>query len=184
MAIVLGLIGLGVIVAGCHGPKTAPSPSAAVAACPAPVLDLHNWTLVSDSAGLTYRVPPSFVERPDPRLPSRRWTEGGASSGSVSIGFNHMREHWITFRRAPSPGMREMTECIDSIPGRQILVQAWRTVGGRFEGGRRSDLYEVLTLVPMEPGLTLWIAGGGADPQFQRIVLAIGRTVRLPMPTP
>ncbi len=170
------------ILAGCHGPRTAPAPVAAVPACPAPTLDMRTWTLVSDSAGLTYRLPPTFVERPDARLTYRRWTEGGASSGSVSIGFNHSLEHWITFRRAPSPGMHEMTECIDSIPGREILVQAWRTAGGRFEHGRRSDLYEMLTLVPIEPGLTVWVAGGGADPQFQRILLAISRTVRVPKP--
>jgi hypothetical protein len=168
------------ILAGCHGARTAPRPAPGVAACPAPVLDESHWNVVSDSAGLTYRMPDTFVEHLDTRLPHRTWNSEGTSSGYLWVGFNHSKEFWLTLRRVPSPGMMEMSECVDSIPGRQILVQAWRTVGGIFDHGRRSDRYDMLTLVPIEPGLTLYVAGGGSDPRIQTILLAIARTVRLP----
>lgn len=173
-----------VLLGGCHGPRVAPSPSPApgVAACPAPAVDVDRWKVVLDSAGLTYRLPESFVEHFDARLPHRTWNSEGKSSGYLWVGFNHSKEFWLTLRRVPSPGMMEMSECIDSIPGRQMLVQAWRTVGGIFRNGRRFDRYDMLALVPIEPGLTVFIGGGGSDPQFQTILLAIARTVRVPTP--
>jgi hypothetical protein len=145
-------------------------------------MDVKDWALVSDSAGLTYRLPKTFVEQPERELPYRRWNADGSASGYVWIGFNRSREHWITLRRAPSPGMHEMTECIDSVAGREILVQAWRTEGGIFQDGRRRDRYDVLALAPIEPGFTVYLAGGGSDRRFQAVLLAIARTVEVPQP--
>lgn len=167
------------VVAACHAPRTAPGPALGVAACPAPGLNVSHWNVVSDSAGLTFRIPDTFVEHVDARLPHRTWNSEGTSSGYLFVGFNHSKEFWLTLRRVPSRGMMEMSECVDSIPGRQILVQAWRMVGGIFKGGRRSDRYDMLTLVPIEPSLTVYMAGGGSDPRFQTILLAIARTVRV-----
>lgn len=173
---------LAALVSGCYGPRSAPAPVGAVPACPGPALDVESWDVVSDSAGVTYRLPDGFVEQVDPRLPHRQWSYEGRSSGYVWIGFNSGGEHWITLRRAPSPGMHEMTECIDSVPGRQVLVQAWRTEGGIFRGGRRSDRYDVLALVPIAPDLTVVLTGGGSDRGFQTLLLAMVRTVRVPPP--
>jgi hypothetical protein len=171
-----------VVFAACHGARTAPTPAPGVAACPAPALDMSRWQVVSDSAGLTYRMPDTFVEHVDTRLPHRQWNGEGTSSGYLWVGLIRSKEFWLTLRRVPSPGMMEMSECIDSIPGRQILVQAWRAVGGIFQNGRRSDRYDMFTLVPIEPGLTAYLAGGGSDPRFQTILLGIARTARLPTP--
>lgn len=172
--------GLGLSLAGCQrvgvSPPVAP-PSAA--ACPAPQLDTRGWVAVSDSAGVRYRLPAGFAQRQPGDLPYRQWTFSGELSGRVSIGFSPSREHYTTLRRVPSPPMREMNECVEDVDGRQILVQAWRTEGGRFTGGQRLDLYEMLALVPVEPMLTLFVTGGGAGPAFQRVLLAIARTVRV-----
>jgi hypothetical protein len=173
-------------LAGCHGPRTAPEPVAAVAACPGPTLDTEQWNVISDSAGITYRVPADFAERRDPRIAHRQWnrerTASDSSSGYLWTGFIHSKEFWLTLRRAPSPGMEEMSECIDSVPGRQILVQAWRTPGGIFRDMRRWDRYDVFALVPVEPGLAFYVAGGGSDRRFQTVLLAIARTVVVSYP--
>ena len=87
-------------------------------------------------------------------------------SRTVSIGFIHAAEHWLTLRRAPSPGMHEMSECVDSVGGREILVQTWRTAGGIFRNGRRRDRYDVFALLPVRPGFTVYVTGGGSDRRF------------------
>jgi hypothetical protein len=146
------------------------------------VFDVGDWPVVADSGDLRYRVPRGFEERSDTSLPYRRWTVDGRSAGSVAVGLNHSREHWLTLRRAPSPGMREMSECIDSVAGRELLVQAWRTEGGIFRERRRADRYDVFALVPLAPGRTVFLAGGGADRAFQARLLAMVRTVRVGAP--
>ena len=165
----------------CHGPRTAPAPVAAAPACPAPVFATGGWTPVTDSMGISYRLPPGFVPRPNPELPHDRWSYDDGTSGYVWIGMNRSPEHWITLRRVPSPGMYEMSECIDSLAGREILVQAWRMRGGISNGRRRPDRYDVFALLPIEPGRTVWVTSGGSDRRFQEMALAIVRTVRIPL---
>ncbi len=173
-----GLVSSCLLLGACH-PRTAPAPIAAIMACPAPALDVSGWAAVSDSSGVTYRLPPGFRRQPDDGLAHHSWQYESASFGDLAIGFIRSREFWLTLRRAPSPGMNEMSECIDSIPGRQILVQAWRTTGGIFRNGRRADRYDVMALVSIDPSITLYLTGGGSDRRFQAMLLAIARTVRL-----
>ncbi|MDH5550065.1 MAG: hypothetical protein OEZ42_09180 [Gemmatimonadota bacterium] len=179
------LIILPVLFAGCHRASVpAPSPEIleAVAACPAPSIDTRGWQIVVDSTGVRYRLPAEFVERPSSSPSWRRWDLAGDFQQSVEIGVIESPDYWISLRRAPSPGMHEMSECIDSIPGRQVLVQAWRMEGGAFRRGRRLDKYEVFALTPMEPGRTVLLTGGGSDRQTQALLLAIVRTIRVPSP--
>jgi hypothetical protein len=150
----------------------------AVRACPAPDIGTEGWGIVQDSAGVTYRLPPAFTERPGLE-PYRHWSHAVDPSGSLTIGFSPSREHWSTLRRVPSPSMQEMTECVEGEEGDQILIQSWRTQGGIFRDGRRADLFEMLALVPVEPMVTLFVTGGGSDPAFQATLLAIARTVRV-----
>lgn len=144
-------------------------------ACPFPAIAVDDWLVVQDSAGVTYRVPPEYVEKP-PGARSRRWDLGGDFQQSIEIGFIHSQAPLVTFRRAPSIGMREMSECIDSAAGREILVQAWRTVGGTFRLGRRRDKYEAFALIPVEPGLIAYLTGGGYERRAQQLALAVART--------
>lgn len=164
---------------GVPAPATPPS----LAACPAPdVRPSDGWRIVRDSAEVTYRLPAGFVERQGPDLPYREWRSEGDLPGSVRIGFSPSREHFTTLRRVPSPGMREMSECVETVQGREVLVQAWRTEGGSFRGGRRYDLYEIFALVSVEPTRTLFVTGGGADRRFQGVLLTIARTVEVREP--
>jgi hypothetical protein len=183
----LGLGAVGALLAACGGGAVAspepPGPAPARWACPAPSLSTSDWVSRADSAGVAYRLPPGFAERPEVDLSYREWSSS-EHSGRLSIGFSPSREHWITLRRAPSPGMHEMSECVEEGRDRQILIQSWRTEGGSFRDGRRSDLYEMLALVPVEPMLTLFITGGSPDPRFQEILLAVARTVTIGTPRP
>jgi len=166
-------------VAGCHrAARTSPGPEPAATACPPPPLDTRDWRQVADSANVSYRLPPDLTERPDTAGPHRWWV-GADTHHVLTVGFIHVREHWITLRRVPSPGMLEMSECIDSIPGREILVQTWRMVGGVFRDSQRLDKYDMLALVPIEPGLTLFLTGGGPERETQILLLAVARTVRI-----
>jgi len=168
----------------CHGaPRSAPTLTASAPACPPPPLTVADWPVIMDSADVSYRLPDGFVERRPRDLPGRHWTyRRDGSSGTVTVGFIHSREHWTTLRRVPSPGMHEMSVCIDSLAGREILVQAWRMANGIFRNRRRFDRYDVFALLPITPGHTVYVTGGGSDRRFQEIVLAIVRTVRLPSP--
>lgn len=166
-------------VAGCHrAARTSPGPEPAATACPAPALDTRAWRHVADSAGVSYRLPPSLLQRPDTAGPHREW-DGADAPHLLTVGFIHAREHWITLRRVPSPGMLDMSECIDSIPGREILVQTWRMAGGVFRDLQRLDKYDMFALVPIEPGLTLFLTGGGPERETQILLLAVARTVRV-----
>ena len=175
------------LVVACGGRSVAspepPAPVPAHWACPVPSLSTSGWLRHADSAGVAYRLPPDLVQRPAGDLPYRQWSTSD-SSGRVSIGFSPSREHWITLRRAPSPGMHEMSECVEEGRDRQVLIQSWRTEGGVFRDGRRFDRYDVSALVPVEPMLTLFITGGSSDPRFQEILLAVARTVTVEAPRP
>jgi len=174
---------LTLLVIGCHaGPRVAPRPEVlpAIPACPAPAVAVADWPLVEDSAGVTFRLPADYVERPPlSGAQYRRWDLGGDVAQSTAIGFIHSYEPMVALRRAPSIGMQEMTECIDSVAGREILVQAWRTVGGTFRNGRRQDKYEAFALIPVQPGLIVFLAGGGYDRRAQLLALATARTFRV-----
>lgn len=179
------LFSIALFLAGCHrAPAPAPIPVAveAMPACPAPKIDTRGWQIVNDSTGVRYRLPPEFEERPG-RIPlSRRWDLDGDFQQSVDIGIIESPDYWVSLRRPPAPGRHEMSECIDSIPGRQLLVQSWRAEGGVFRRGRRMDEYEVFALVPMTAGRTVFLTGGGFERETQALLLAIVRTIRVPEP--
>jgi hypothetical protein len=73
--------------------------------------------------------------------------------------------------------MMEMTQCVDSIGGRQALVQAWRTRGGTFRDGQRMDRYDVFAVVPVSPVLRFYIASGSHRRETQQLALAAVRTI-------
>lgn len=162
-----------------------PSPRASLAACSVPDLDTRGWRTERDSIGgttVTYRIPEGFDERVYENLSYRQFQVDSEPSGRVAVGFSPSREHYTTLRRAPSPPMHEMSECVADVNGRQVIFQAWRTEGGRFRNGQRYDLFETLALVPVEPRRTLYVSGGGSGPAFQEIALAIARTVDVEAP--
>jgi hypothetical protein len=76
--------------------------------------------------------------------------------------------------------MMEMSQCVDSIGGRQVLVQAWRTRGGTFRNGQRMDRYDVFAVVPVSPERRFYLASGSHRPQTQQTVLEVVRTIALP----
>lgn len=154
-----------------------PAPAASLAACGTPALATDAWRLVRDSAGVSYRMPEGFAERTSSEVQYREFTYDGEVSGRVMIGFSPGADYYVSLRRAPSPGMHEMSGCVAAVDGRQVVLQAWRTEGGAFRGGQRYDLYEAHALVPVEPTRTLFVTGGGSDPRFQQVLLAIARTV-------
>jgi hypothetical protein len=174
----MAILALGLGTCQRVGVPPPPRPVAA-AACPGQPIDMRDWQTVPDSSGVTFRLPPSFVEQPLPGEPYRRWTSADDLSGGITIGLSPSREHFTTLRRVPSPGMHEMTECVEETQAGQILLQAWRTEGGIFRDGRRADLFEVLVLVPLQPMRTLYVTGGGSDPRFQALLLQVARTVTI-----
>ena len=168
------------VFAACQRVGVPPPPRpVTVAACPARAIDMRDWQTLADSAGVAFRLPPSFVERALPGEPYRRWTSAEDPSGGITIGLSPSREHFTTLRRVPSPNMHEMTECVEERGTGQILLQAWRTEGGIFRNGQRADLFEMLALVPLEPMRTLFVTGGGSDPGFQAVLLQVARTVTI-----
>lgn len=157
-----------------------PSPRASLAACVTPDLDTSGWRTERDSIGgitVTYRIPTDFLEHVHQDLPSREFQTDTEPSGRVIVGFSPSREHYMSLRRAPSPPMHEMSECVADVSGRQLIFQAWRTEGGIFRNGQRYDLYETMALIPVAPTRTLYVTGGGSAPDFQEILLAVARTV-------
>jgi hypothetical protein len=183
MRIVAALVLLALFVAGCRRVGVpAPPPLRSVSACPAPDVDTDGWEVVSDSAGVSYRLPPSYTARPPGDSPFREFTWAGDLRGHASIGFSPSREHYASMLRVPAPPMREMTECQESVNGRDVVLQSWRMEGGSFRQGRRYDNFEILALVPVQPMLTLFVTGGSEDPAFQAVLLTIARTVEVGRP--
>lgn len=168
---------------GCQRVGVAPpAPPETFPACRTPSLDTSGWRLEHDSLGVTYRIPERFSPRPPGDLPYRAFRAADPPAGRIAVGFAPSREHYTTLLRIPSPGMHEMTECMAQSNGRQVLLQAWRTEGGIFRDGRRYDLFEVLALVPVEPTRTLFVTGGGGEPAFQEVLLAVARSVDVEAP--
>jgi len=162
-----------VIAAGCVRPAgIAP----ALAACPGPGQQTDGWRVVSESAGVTFRIPPDFVERPSDEG-AHRFHLRGDFSEYLLAGFIASSSPAETMGRAPGPGMMEMTQCADSIGGRQALVQAWRTRGGTFRDGQRMDRYDVFAVVPVSPELRFYIASGSHRRETQQLALAAVRTI-------
>jgi len=171
---------LALVAAGCQRVGSpAPPPLHSVSACPAPDVDTDAWEVLTDSAGVSYRLPPGFTQRPPGNVYFREFTWADDPRGHASIGFSPSREHYATMLRVPSPPMREMTECQESVNGRDVFFQSWRMEGGSFRQGRRYDSFEVLALVPVQPMLTLFVTGGSEDPDFQAVLLMIARTVEV-----
>lgn len=177
----LGVAALGLCLStGCQRVGTAvPRPLRSVSACPAPDVDTDGWQILRDSAGVSYRLPPGFTQRPPGDLYFREFSWSDDLEGHASIGFSPSREYYSTMLRVPDPHMREMTECQEPVHGRDVLFQSWRTEGGIFRQGRRYDNFEVLALVPVRPTLTLFVTGGSGDPRFQAVLLTIARTVEV-----
>ena len=170
-------------VAGCHRVGTpAPTPLRAVAACPAPDVDTNGWQVLTDSTGVRYRLPPGFTAQPPGDPPFREFSWAGEPPGHATIGFSPSREHYASMLRVPAPQMRDMTECQESVNGRDVFFQSWRMEGGSFRQGRRRDNFEILALIPVQPMLTLFVTGGSEDPDFQAILLTIARTVEVAGP--
>jgi hypothetical protein len=162
-----------VIAAGCVRPAgIAP----ALAACPAPRQQTDDWRAVAESAGVSFRIPPAFVEQPRDEGAHRFYLRGDFSEYLLA-GFIESSAPAEAMGRVPSPGMMEMSQCVDSIGGRQVLVQAWRTRDGTFRDGQRMDRYDVFAVVPVTPELRLYIASGSHRRETQHLALVAVRTI-------
>lgn len=163
------------IASGCVGPaRIAP----AHAACPAPRQDTGDWRAVAESAGVSFLVPAAFVQQPRDEG-ATRWYLRGDFSEYILAGFIPSSSPPPALGRVPNPGMVEMTQCVDSIGGREVLVQAWRTRGGTFREGRRMDRYDVFAVVAVHPELRFYLASGSHRPETQRAALAVVRTIAI-----
>lgn len=166
---------LAVFSAGCaRTTRVAP----ASPACPAPRQDTGDWRDVAEPEGVSFRLPAAFVEQPRDEG-AHRWHLRGDFSEYVLAGFIASSSPVETLGRAPSPGMMEMTQCIDSVGGRQVLVQAWRTRGGTFREGRRMDRYDVFAVVAVHPQLRFYIASGSHRRETQQAALTVVRTIAI-----
>lgn len=169
---------LAILMAGCASAvRTAPS----LAPCPAAKENTRQWRVVTDSAGVRFRIPPTFVEGPSGDG-ARRWHPHGDLSEYILAGFIPSSSPVEAMGRAPAPGMREMAQCVDSIAGHQVLVQAWRTTGGTFRDGQRQDRYDVFAVAPVGPELRFYIVSGSYRRQTQRMALAVVRTIQISTP--
>jgi hypothetical protein len=154
----------------------APHLTPARAACPSPRLVTTDWVTVADSAGVSFRVPPGYREaaRENGAL---HWEFDGDFQQYLTAGFIASSSPPAALGRYVSPGMLEMTQCIDRIGGREVLVQAWRTPGGTFRNGRRLDRYDVFAVLAVRPDLRFYLASGGFQRRTQELVLAAVRTI-------
>ena len=169
--------GLGLCaVAGCARPNR-PAPSRA--ACPAPRIATHDWRAVRESAAVVFRLPPAFVERAR-QAGAREWALNGDWQQYILTGFIESSSPVVSLGRAPATGMLEMTQCVDSVAGREVLVQAWRTRGGMFRDGRRRDRYDVFAVVAVHPALRFYLASGSHRRATQDLALAAVRTIAIP----
>jgi hypothetical protein len=169
------MVGLGVLgtALGCAGPQRL---EPARAACPPPRLATALWVTYADSAGVSFRLPAAYQERA-PRDGVREWDLDGDNQQYVLAGYISSSNPPASLGRFVSPGMLEMSQCIDSTGGREVLVQSWRTPGGTFRRGRRLDRYDVFAVVPVRPDLRFYVASGGYERRAQDIALAAIRTV-------
>ncbi len=171
---VAGAVALAIVIAASCVRPAGIAP--ALAACPAPRQQTDGWQAVSERAGVSFRIPPAFVERPSDEG-AHRFHLRGDFSEYLLAGFIASSSPAETMGRAPGPGMMEMTQCVDSIGGRQVLVQAWRTRGGTFRDGQRMDRYDVFAVVPVSPVLRFYIASGSHRRETQQLALAAVRTI-------
>jgi hypothetical protein len=153
-------------------PRVAPSRPA----CPPPGVSTAAWVPIFDSDGVSFRLPAAYREAA-PADGARHWELGGDFSQYITTGFIASSSPPADLGRVVSPGMREMTQCIDSVGGRELLVQAWRTPGGTFRNGRRLDRYDVFAVVPVSPVLRFYLASGGFERRSQEWALAAVRTI-------
>lgn len=169
---------LRLVVAGslisCARPPRSVAP--ARPACPELRIATTDWVPVADSAGVSFRLPPGFREAA--RIgEARQWELDGDLSPYVIAGFLASSSPPAALGRFVSPGMLEMTQCIDVVGGREVLVQAWRTQGGTFRNGRRLDRYDVFAVVPVRPDLRFYLSSGGHERHTQDLALAVVRTI-------
>ena len=153
------------------------------AACPAPQLDVRDWQTVADSAGVNYRLPRDFVKQPRTTA-AQSWHRQGDFQQSITAGFIASSSPTATLGRVPHAGMKELTVCVDSIGGREILIQAWRTVDGTFRRFRRQDRYDVFAVVGVNRELHFYITSGSYLPETQEAALAVVRTIAIEDPPP
>jgi len=146
------------------------------AACPAPPLSTAGWVSIADSAGVSFRLPAEYRERAT-QAGFREWVLGSDVHQYVIVGYIASSNPPATLGRVVSPGMLEMTQCVDSVGSREVLVQSWRTPGGTFRQGRRLDRYDVFAVVPVRPDLRVYLASGGYERRAQDVALAAARTI-------
>ena len=156
-----------------------PGPADSLPACRVAESETRAWRIVDDPVGVRYRLPTGFVERSWPDQDFREFRVDQELSGRVMVGLSPSPGDYLNLRRVPSPPMRDLAECVDGPPGPEVVLQTWRTDGGRFRDGQRSPLYEALALIPLEPSRTLFVTGGGSTPAFQEIIFAIARSVEI-----
>jgi hypothetical protein len=166
------LLLLGAAASCTRPPRLTPS----LAACPTPSDGTGGWETITDSLGVSFRLPPGFEEKAREGS-ARHWELGSDFSQYVTVGFIRSSSPVAVLGRAVSPGMLEMTQCIDSIAGREALVQAWRTKGGTFRNFQRLDRYDVFAVVPVTPTLRFYFSSGGYERRTQRLALAAARTI-------
>ncbi len=145
-------------------------------ACPELRIATTGWVPVTESAGVSFRLPPGFREAA-PVGPARHWELDGDFSQYVTAGFIASSSPPAALGRFVSPGMFEMTQCMDVVGGREMLVQSWRTHGGTFRNGQRLDRYDVFAVVPVRPDLRFYLASGGYERRTQDLALAAVRTI-------
>lgn len=125
---------------------------------------------------MSFRVPPGVTERTREPGP-RSWYLNDDFQQYLLTGFIASSSPVVSLGRAPAPGMMDMTQCVDSVAGREVLVQAWRTRGGTFRNGRRMDRYDVFAVVAVDPQRRFYVASGGYTRQMQDLALAAVRTI-------
>lgn len=153
-------------------PRVAPSRPA----CPPPNVSTGGWEPIVDSDGVSFRLPAAYREAA-PADGARHWELGGDFSQYITAGFIASSSPPAGLGRVVSPGMLEMTQCIDSVGGREVLVQAWRTRGGTFRNGQRLDRYDVFAVVPVGPVMRFYLSSGGFERRSQEWALAAVRTI-------
>ena len=172
LAAVLATLG----AVSCLSPSR-PTPSRP--ACPAPRVNVRDWSVLQDESGVRFRLPRDFIERPH-EAGGREWALRGDFQQYVMTGLIRSSTPVEALGRAPGPGMMEMMQCIDSVDGQAVLVQAWRTRDGTFRNGRRLDRYDVFAVVALAPSLRFYLASGGYERSTQDFALAAVRTLSVP----